>query len=52
MADRQHIKCTNKKCIDGVIVEPPGSWYGAAVVSGDCEECNRLFQRDQENPDG
>ncbi|HFF6189129.1 TPA: hypothetical protein ACGCHN_001710 [Stenotrophomonas maltophilia] len=52
MADRKHIECTNKKCMDGVIVEPPGSWYGAAVVSGDCEECNRLFQQDQENPDG
>jgi len=51
MADRQHIACTDKRCIGGVIVEPPGSWYGAAVVVGDCEECSRLFQQEQEKSD-
>lgn len=47
MADRKHIDCTNEKCMDGEIVEPPGSWYGAPVVIGDCEECARLFREGQ-----
>ncbi len=52
MADRQHINCTNEKCMDGIIVEAPGSWYGEAVVAGECEECARLLQQEQEHSDG